>query len=203
MTTVETAIKLCKRCKQEKPVEQFYGHDSNADGLMTVCKSCHVARLGEAETRKRETRIEQQTRAEKFINNVLDMSELSLEELQGSFIWNDDNTKVELKDMPAKMATKFRKEFNQRITENIRNKTPKALEILYDLMTSDLTEPQDRAKIAFWWVERTIGKTPETLLLGKADQPYEAIFEKLEGGSREQHRAISQGVIDVEVVSNL
>jgi len=34
-------MKVCKKCKEEKPVTEFYKHVTNLDGLYGVCKECH------------------------------------------------------------------------------------------------------------------------------------------------------------------
>ena len=51
-----TPTKVCTKCKEEKPVTEFYKHPTCKDGLQSRCKSCvsHVtARCGRAKVRGR------------------------------------------------------------------------------------------------------------------------------------------------------
>ena len=50
-------MKVCPKCKIEKPVEEFYRNRSSKDGLQTYCKSCGGKRSVEYyETHKEQRR---------------------------------------------------------------------------------------------------------------------------------------------------
>ena len=36
-------MKTCKKCGKELPMTEFYAHKNAKDGLLNVCKSCHIA----------------------------------------------------------------------------------------------------------------------------------------------------------------
>lgn len=92
----------------------------------------------------------------------------------------------------------------------LQTKTASMLNVMVDIAESDLVEPADRIKAAQWVAERTMGKTPDVIIHGKVDAPYEAIFESIDAGSREDYRqkvtstrlelgGESDQIIDVEV----
>jgi hypothetical protein len=48
-------LKTCTKCGETKPLEEYYGHASSADGRMFRCKVCHRAA---ARSRREATRAE-------------------------------------------------------------------------------------------------------------------------------------------------
>jgi hypothetical protein len=48
-------VKICRTCKAEKPLRQFYRHLTYADGRMSDCKDCKRAYQREMHWLKRET----------------------------------------------------------------------------------------------------------------------------------------------------
>jgi hypothetical protein len=218
--------KKCKQCEQVKPVDEFYKHNTNKDGLFSKCKTCVNEKRRD---RHREIslglnlgEIEKLSRVQKFVNGVLDPSELTDEEVRGSFIIDDDGTKVDSASLREKFQPKFTKELARRLNDYIREKSPRAVEIIFEIADSDLVEPGDRFRAATWLAERVIGKTPEVLMVGRTDAPYEDIFDRVESSSRdayrkatlESYRALEAGndsddgsgdedsVIDAEVVTD-
>src|SRR6516164_4910395 len=147
-----------------------------------------------------ESSVRNLDRAHKFVHGYFEVAELSDEEVFGSYVLNDDGTKVSVNTLAEKFRSKFSRELGRRINDYLRRKAPRAVEIMFQLADSDFVEPGDRIKAATWIAERVIGKTPEVLMLGNADKPYEAIFESsIETSTREAFRSAS--IIDVEVVS--
>lgn len=37
-------MKICSKCKQEKPLSEFYANKSSADGKQSYCKACSKAK---------------------------------------------------------------------------------------------------------------------------------------------------------------
>lgn len=46
-------MKVCSRCKQEKPITDFYKNNNNKSGLDSHCKSCHNTRINERRRKQR------------------------------------------------------------------------------------------------------------------------------------------------------
>ena len=82
----------------------------------------------------------------------------------------------------------------------MREKSGRALEVVFEIIDSDLVEPADRFKAAQWWLERIMGKTPEKVELSLSESPHESIFENVLGGSRENYRAQANAIEDGNVL---
>lgn len=139
-----------------------------------------------------ENRVKALDRPQKFLQGFLDLSELSDEEVQGMFIYNDAGQKVQTTVLGSKMHQQIAQELHRRMTRFLQTKTASMLQVMVDIAESDLVEPADRIKAAQWVAERTLGKTPEVIMHGKVDAPYEAIFETIDAGSREDYRKKTQ-----------
>jgi hypothetical protein len=159
-----------------------------------------------------ENRVKALDRPQKFLQGFLDISELTDEEVQGLFIYNDVGQKVDSIALGLKMHQQIAQELHRRMTRFLQTKTASMLNVMVDIAESELVEPADRIKAATWVAERTLGKTPDVIIHGKAEQAYEAIFDTIDAGSRSDYRqAISSeripiepdrsagGVLDVEV----
>jgi ribosomal protein L40E len=55
-------FKVCRTCKAEKPLRQFYRHPTYADGYMSDCKACRKAYAREMHWLKRESILARQKR---------------------------------------------------------------------------------------------------------------------------------------------
>lgn len=155
-------------------------------------------------------RVVKLNRPQKFMQGFLDISEITDEEIQGMFIYNDDGTKCSSMVLGVKIHQQLAQELHRRMNRFLQTKTASMLNVMVDIAESDLVEPADRIKAAQWVAERTMGKTPDVIIHGKVDAPYEAIFESIDAGSREDYRqkvtstrlelgGESDQIIDVEV----
>ena len=191
--------KLCKECQVVKNRSEFHPHPSNRDRLFHICKECWNAKGRAKYAERRVVSARDLDRVGKYVQGYIEIQELSNDEIFGSYVLNDDGTQVSINRLAEKFRTKFSRELGRRINDYLRSKAPRAVEIMFDLANSDFVEPGDRIKAAQWLAERVIGKTPEVLVLGNADKPYEAIFgNAIETSSRETYR--SHNIIDAEVV---
>jgi hypothetical protein len=197
---VKTGTKRCSKCTLDKPFSEFHKNPRQTHGRANYCKSC-ASENRQKEYHQRKTGIKPQTRAERFIAGLVDPSELSMDELAGGFIYQDDGTRYGNATFEKRALSKFNGELSRRLNKTIKDGGARALEVIYEIMDRDTVEPGDRLKAATWWAERVIGKTPEKLELSLNDAPHETIFENLTGGSREDHRKAQLGqAIDAEIV---
>jgi hypothetical protein len=198
-------VKRCTRCGRTKPLGEFHYHSQTRDNRQSQCIECKQNRYLSGYYKVDD--VAAMDRVEKFCKNQLDPSELAMDEVLGNFIRDDDGIPVLSKDLPDRFIPKFKKELNRRLSLKVSQLAPRALDIIFEIANSDLAEPSDRLKAATFLLERVIGKTPETLLLGQADQPYQEIITKIEGGRREEYRALKSGngngtVIEAEIVDD-
>lgn len=150
-------------------------------------------------------RVEQLDRTQKFMQGFLKPEDLSDEEVQGQFVFNDHGMKISTASLGMRFQAILNKELHQRLNRFLQSKTTSMLNVMVDIAESPLVEPADRIKAAVWVAERTMGKTPEILVHTRTDAPYEQIFETVEAGSREDYRnkAIeSTRILDAEVVED-
>lgn len=147
-------------------------------------------------------RIASLDRVQRFIAGLMEVSELDDDEVAGCFVRNDQGVAISGFKIGVKFEQQITKELHIRLNRFLRSKTPEMLKIMCDIAESDLVEAADRIKAIQWISERTMGKTPDVLLVSGTDKPYEAIFEQIESGSREEFRAIEQKqTIDAEIVT--
>lgn len=133
-------------------------------------------------------RIAQLTRVQRFLQGFIPIEEISDEEIQGMFIYEDDGTKVKSITLGIKIHQQIAQELHKRLNRFLQTKTASMLAVMVDIAESELVEPADRIKAAQWVAERTLGKTPDIIIHGKTEAPYEAIFETIDAGSREDYR---------------
>lgn len=135
-----------------------------------------------------EERIAQLTRTQRFMQGFIPIEDLSDEEIQGMFIYEDDGTKTRSINLGIKIHQQISQELHKRLNRFLQTKTASMLAVMVDIAESELVEPADRIKAAQWVAERTLGKTPDIIIHGKVDAPYESIFESIDAGSREDYR---------------
>jgi len=135
-----------------------------------------------------ENRVRALDRPQKFLQGFLKIDELTDEEVQGLFIYNDAGQKVDSIALGLKMHQQIAQELHRRMNRFLQTKTASMLGVMVDIAESDLVEPADRIKAATWVAERVLGKTPEVIMHGKVEAPYEAIFETIDAGSRQNYR---------------
>lgn len=135
-----------------------------------------------------ENRVKALDRPQKFLQGFLDISELTDEEVQGLFIYNDAGQKVQSIALGVKMHGQIAQELHRRMNRFLQTKTASMLNVMVDIAESELVEPADRIKAATWVAERVLGKTPEVIMHGKVEAPYEAIFDTIDAGSRSAYR---------------
>lgn len=139
-----------------------------------------------------ENRVKALDRPQKFLQGFLDISDLTDEEVQGLFIYNDAGQKVDSIALGLKMHQQIAQELHRRMNRFLQTKTASMLTVMVDIAESELVEPADRIKAATWVAERVLGKTPEVIMHGKVEAPYEAIFETIDAGSRSAYRQQGQ-----------
>lgn len=135
-----------------------------------------------------ENRVKALDRPQKFLQGFLPLEELTDEEVQGLFIYNDSGQKVQSIALGTKMHQQIAQELHRRMNRFLQTKTASMLNVMVDIAESELVEPADRIKAATWVAERVLGKTPEIIMHGKVEAPYEAIFETIDAGSRSAYR---------------
>lgn len=133
-------------------------------------------------------RIDRLDRVQKFMQGFIEASDLDDDEIQGGFVRNDNGFPVKGIKLGAKFQSALSKELHIRLNDFLQSETPDMLKVMIEIAKNDLYEAGDRIKAAIWVTERVMGKTPEVLIHGKAERPYETILDHLESGSREDHR---------------
>ena len=201
MTAVDETVqtKVCKVCGVEKPLTEFYAHKTASDGRQTYCKACNTVRhkTRYAIEKKGDATVKRSIR---FLRGHVDPAELTDDEILGGYILEDDGTKTNSCEFEVKAKGKFNKELTRRMNRYMREKSGRALEVVFEIIDSDLVEPADRFKAAQWWLERIMGKTPEKVELSLSESPHESIFENVLGGSRENYRAQANAIEDGNVL---
>lgn len=127
-------------------------------------------------------------RPQRFMQGFITVEELADEEIQGMFIFNDAGQKVRSTALGVKIHQQIAQELHRRLNRYLQTKTASMLEVMVDIAESELVEPADRIKAAQWVAERTLGKTPDVIIHGRTEQPYESIFQAIDAGSRQDYR---------------
>jgi len=148
-------------------------------------------------------------RVQQFMQGLIDPSDLADDEIQGSFVRNDEGIPVTTAKLGAKFQAILQKELLARLNRFLQSKAPSMLSVMVDIAENDLFEAADRLNAAKWIAERTMGRTPDVVYFGKTDSPYESIFDDhVVSTSRETYRTQietgghRQDVLDVELVSD-
>ena len=159
-----------------------------------------------------EKRVAKMDRVQQFMQGLILVEQLSDNEIQGGFIYNNEGIAVVAAKLGAKFQAMLTKELHNRLSRFLQSKASSMLNVMVDIAENDLFEAADRIKAATWIAERTLGKTPDVVLHGDANKPYESVFDDhVESGSRESYRTQitssrlesddGSDVIDVELVS--
>lgn len=172
-----------KKCRS-KAVNRTQFCRSHGGGLHPLDKKMSIKSTVPAP----QDRVEKLNRPQKFMQGFLPIEEISDEEIQGMFLYNDDGTRVSSMTLGVKIHQQLAQELHRRMNRFLQTKTASMLQVMVDIAESELVEPADRIKAAQWVAERTLGKTPDIIMHGKVDAPYEAIFETIDAGSREDYR---------------
>lgn len=148
---------------------------------------------------------EKLSRPQKFMAGVMELAALSDEEVTGGYVLDEDGRRWSGDSLTEKFRHDLISEMVRRSQRTIQQRLPDVLNVMYDIAMSDYAEPADRIKAAQWYAERTIGKTPDVVLHGKADTPLVGILGRIEAGARSEYRkqaAISSqandGALDVD-----
>mgnify|MGYP001618351915 CR=1 FL=1 len=147
-------------------------------------------------------RIEAMDRPQQFMQGFLSVEDLEDDEIKGRFIRNKAGKEVKARALGVKFEQEITREFHRRINEYLISKTPKALEVLTEIIESDMVEPADRLKAIGMLTDRTMGKPADVIIHGTTSKPYETILDSIEnGGTREDYRkrvASSRPVGEIE-----
>lgn len=134
-------------------------------------------------------RVDRLDRPQQFMQGFISVEDLSDDEIKGRYVLNNDGVQVRARALGVKFEQEITKEFHRRINEYLISKTPKALEVLTEIIESDMVEPADRLKAIGMLTDRTMGKPADVIIHGTTDKPYESILDSIEsGGTREEYR---------------
>lgn len=148
-------------------------------------------------------KVTQLSRVQKVEMGLIPVQDLSDEEISGLFVIDDDGRKVQTRRLSEKIHSEFAKEMMVRMQDFMKMKAPVMLDVIAEIAENDLNEPADRFKAAQWMAERTLGKTPDVVIHGKTDKPYEQIFTVLETTSRDAYIASQRGEQDALESGNI
>lgn len=156
-----------------------------------------------------EKRVAKMDRVQQFMQGLILVEQLSDNEIQGGFIYNNEGIAVVAAKLGPKFQAMLTKELHNRLSRFLQSKASSMLNVMVDIAENDLFEAADRIKAATWIAERTLGKTPDVVLHGDANKPYESVFDDhVVSSSRESYRTQietsgrGEDVIDAELVSD-
>ena len=136
-----------------------------------------------------EDRIENLDRVQKFMQGFLSVEELDDDEITNSFVRTSAGVPIKSIVLGKVFEQRIAKELHARLNRYLMSKTPRALEVLYEILDSELVEPADRLKAIQMLTDRTMGKPADVLIHAQTeDKPYESIISRIQGGSREEYR---------------
>lgn len=150
-------------------------------------------------------RVANLDRVTQVIQQLIPIHDLSDEEILGAYIFNSEGRKISTVQLGPRVHQLLTKELFRRMNHMMSMELPAMISTMTEIAKSDLVEPADRIKAAVWVAERVMGKTPEVVILGKTETPYETIFETVESGSRDAYRTKSiesSRIVDAEVVED-
>lgn len=147
------------------------------------------------------------TRQAMFNAGLIGVEDLDDEELRygrcrdhnGAIPKNSNKTEMLPRDLYDAMVA----EHEKRTDEKLRQQLDTALETMVNIMEDDTVEPRDRFEAAKYLFERVKGKTPERVQVNVTKQPWEEVYAGVAKITRAQSKALQQGAIDAEVVSEV
>ena len=144
------------------------------------------------------------TRSQKVMCGIIPVDELGDDEIQGLFVYDDDGRKVKSRKLTEKIHGEMVREMMTRSQDFMTTSLGSMVKVIRDIAEDPLNEAGDRLKAAVWMAERSIGKTPDVIIHGKSDKPYEQIFVSLETTSRDDYRRAleSPNIIEGEVIED-
>ncbi|AKU45293.1 hypothetical protein MADRUGA_3 [Mycobacterium phage Madruga] len=141
-----------------------------------------------------EDRIENLDRVQKFMQGFLSVEELDDDEITNGFVRTSHGVPVRSALLGKKFEQIIAKELHARLNRFLMSKTPRALEVLFQIADSDLVEPADRLKAIQMITDRTMGKPADVLIHQQSEEkPYEGIIARIQGGSRDDYRKSVNG----------
>lgn len=195
---IPEGIKICPRCGESKLSSEFFSeHLKTAGRPRKFCRVCYAKNKAEKgyvateEDGLASSYVKRLSRVDKFLKDYVKLTALTDDELFNRYITDDDGKPVPIKtlDRPRRFQNAWSREVSHRLNQYMIDKTPRALEVMYEIMDSELVEPGDRIAAAKFIIERTMGKTPDIVLTGGMDdKPYMGILDSIESGSREDYR---------------
>ena len=136
-----------------------------------------------------EERVAKMDRVQQFMQGMITVEQLSDNEVQGGFIYNNEGIAVVAAKLGPKFQAMLTKELHNRLSRFLQSKASSMLTTLVDIAENDLFEAADRIKAATWVAERTLGKTPDVIMHGEVGKAYEQIFDdNVVTTSREDYR---------------
>lgn len=147
------------------------------------------------------THVENLSRLDKIMLEIIPISELSDEEIARQMIRDDNGQWVRpSRKIAPKLYEMMHREMYQRANDLIRMNTLDMIQTMVDIAKSDVNEPADRQKAAQWLVERQLGKTPDVLITSKTEKPFEQLMADIQSGSREDFRREREAMFNGPVI---
>lgn len=154
---------------------------------------------------ERDEALQKYTRQEAFDRGYLTVKDLDDEELRhgrcrdqfGRIPKVDGKTEL----IPAEKFDEMVAEHELRFKQRLRERLDSMIDVMVGIAEDETVEPRDRLEAAKYIFERTAGKTPETVNVNVKAAPWEELFGSVAGiasMSREEHKQVQAGIIDVE-----
>ena len=124
----------------------------------------------------------------------LDEEELARGQLRGA---NGKFSGTGPQVVPRAMHQKMTTELFKRADDAMKTSLVDAAETLTQIMKSPETEVKDKLKAATWLIERVMGKTPDTLIVGQ-QQPWEQLLVNITSDKKEDYEAFVQEEANTE-----
>lgn len=127
------------------------------------------------------------TRYQQFRCGMITIHDLDDEEIANHGFRTRSGKFYKPATMPREMLQAFAEQVYERATLELRSGVRDAARLIVQLINDPTVEDALRLKAAETLLDRTMGKAPQTIRL-EHQAPWEAIFEAIGGGSREESR---------------